>query len=165
MKLRASLTYVLTVLFVLCLAALPRPARAFGLAGVGGKLGYASPEDENGTAEVGVHAELENPGTHLHLLPNVMYWNVDGMRDMAPNMDVYYHFNPQGRMTPYVGGGLGLNFIRDGRRDLDETDLGMNLVGGLRFPGSASHYFLEGRYTASDISQVSVLTGVTFGSR
>jgi hypothetical protein len=41
----------------------------------------------------------------------------------------------------------------------------MNLMGGMRFPGAANHYFLEGRYTASDVSQVSVLTGITFGAR
>jgi len=147
--------------FAIVLIAAP-PAHAFGVSGVGGKLGYANPEDLDGTASVGVHAEMERPGTHLHLLPNVMYWNVDRVRDLNPNVDVYYHFSPEGRVSPYLGGGVGLNFVHRARTDLGETDLGMNVVGGVRFPGSANHYFLEGRFTASDINQVSVMTGITF---
>lgn len=159
---QSRMAYGAAVLLVLAIAAAPGSARAFGFSGVGGKLGYSSPEDLDGTAELGLHAELERPGTHVHLLPNLMYWNVDRVRDVSPNVDLYYHFRPEGRMSPYVGGGLGLNFVHNARSDRGQTDLGMNLVGGLRFPGSAHHYFLEGRFTASDINQVSVLTGVTF---
>ncbi len=93
------------------------------------------------------------------------YWKVDGVRDLSPNLDLYYHFNPEGRMTPYLGGGLGLNFVHNVRRDAGSTDLGMNLVGGLRFPGTATHYFLEGRVTASSVSQAMVMGGVTFLGR
>jgi hypothetical protein len=149
--------------FAIALIAAP-PAHAFGFSGVGGKLGYSNPENLDGTAEMGVHAELERPGTRVHLLPNVMYWNVDRVRDLSPNMDVYYHFNPEGKMSPYLGGGVGLNFVHRARTDAGSTDLGMNVLGGLKFPGSANHYFLEGRFTASDINQVSLLTGITFHS-
>jgi len=57
------------------------------------------------------------------------------------------------------------NFVRDERLNRSSSDLGMNLMTGVRFPGTGNHYFLEGRYTASDISQVSLLTGVTFHAR
>ncbi len=143
----------------------PIPAGAFGLTGVGGTLGYDHPEDMDGTASVRMHAELEQADTHLHLLPNIAYWDVDQVRDLNPNLDVYYHFRPDGRMTPYLGGGLGLNFVHRSRLDESSTDLGMNLIGGLRFPGTANHVFLEGRYTASDVNQVSLLTGITFHTR
>ena len=112
-----------------------------------------------------MHAEFEQHGTQLHLLPNLMYWNEDRMRDVSPNLDVYYHFNREGRVTPYFGGGLGLHFIRDERGDRGGTDVGMNLLGGLRFPGAGNHYFLEGRYTATELSQFAVLGGVTFHTR
>ena len=162
-RLHITSSLVAAVTLMLALTAVPRRASAFALEGVGGKLGYESAQDLDGTAELGLHAELDQPGTRVHLLPNVTYWNVDGVRDLSPNMDAYYHFNPAGRVTPYLGGGLGLNFVhRD--RGLDSTDLGMNVIGGLRFPGTQNHYFLEGRYTASDVGQVSVLTGITFGA-
>lgn len=143
----------------------PSGARAYGFSGAGGKLGYANPEHLDGTAAVSVHAEFEKSDSRLHLLPNLGYWNVDRVSDVNPNMDVYYHFIREGKMTPYVGGGLGLNIVHRDRIDDTSTDLGMNLMGGLRFPGHANHVFVEGRYTASDVSQVSLLTGITFHSR
>ncbi len=152
-------------LFGLSIVVLPRIAGAFGMSGVGGRLGYANPEDLDGTATMSVHAELEQPGTRLHLMPNLAYWNVDRVRDVNPNFDLYYHFRPDGRVSPYLGGGVGVNFVRNARTDHDDTNLGMNMLGGLMFPGSSSstrRYFLEGRYTASDVNQVAVMTGVTF---
>lgn len=143
----------------------PTGAHAYGFSGAGGKLGYANPEHLDGTASVSVHAEFEQPESRLHLLPNLGYWNVDRVSDVNPNMDVYYHFVREGKVTPYVGGGVGLNIVHRDRVDDTSTDLGMNLMGGLRFPGRTNHVFVEGRYTASDISQVSLLTGITFHSR
>jgi len=145
---------------MLCAAA--GSAMALGVEGVGGKLGYSNPENLDGTTTMGVHAELAESGTQFHLLPNMMYWKVNGVRDLSPNLDAYYHFEPEGRVSPYLGAGLGLNFVRNDRRDRSNTDVGMNFVGGVRFPGAANHYFLEGRYTASDLHQVAVLTGITF---
>jgi hypothetical protein len=152
----------IAALLILLGMALPRTAGAFDFAGAGGKLGYANSEDLDGTAALSVHAEFAESGTRLHLLPNMTYWKVDGVRDLSPNLDLYYHFNPEGRVTPYLGGGLGLNFVHNVRREEGSTDLGMNLVGGLRFPGTATHYFLEGRVTASSVSQAMVMGGVTF---
>jgi opacity protein-like surface antigen len=147
----------------LALIASPHVVRAYDLTGVGGSLGYANPEDLDGTAALGVHAVLEKPKTHLHLDPSLRYWNVDGVRDLAPNMDATYHFRPESQWTPYVGGGLGLNFVHVRRSfDRSSTDLGLNMIGGVRFPGAANRYFVEGRYTASDINQVSLVTGITF---
>ena len=142
----------------------PSGARAYSLTGVGGSLGYANPEDLDGTAALGLHAEFEQRGTRLQLDPNMRYWNVDGVRDLTPNMDLTYHFRPDRHWAPYLGGGLGVNFVHDHQSDRSESDLGLNAIAGLRFPASAGRYFLEGRYTASDISQVSVLTGITFGT-
>ena len=163
---RSSLGMFSTLATLLILGvSIAQPAHGFSLTGVGGKLGLSTPSDFDGAAEVGVHAEFEQPGTQLHLLPSLLYWNVDHVRDLSPNLDVCYHFSPQGTVSPYVGGGLGLHFVRDTRSDQGSTDLGMNLIGGLQFPSSTNRYFIEGRYTASDITQVAVLGGVTFPIR
>jgi opacity protein-like surface antigen len=159
---KLGIVFASTAALAIALITLPKTAQAYGLTGAGGMIGYATPQDLDGTASVSVHAELENRGTHVHLVPNMMYWNVNGVRDVAPNMDVYYHFRPEGQWTPYVGGGLGVNFIHERIAERSNADLGMNVIGGLRFPGAANRYFLEGRYTASDINQVSLRTGVTF---
>ena len=39
-------------------------------------------------------------------MPNVMYWNEDGVRDLSANFDVYHHFGPEGTVTPYLGAGV-----------------------------------------------------------
>jgi len=161
----AAVTATCLALALIALLAAPRSVWAFDVEGVGGKLGYNNPEDLDGTASVAVHAEFEKSGSRVHVLPNMMYWNVNGVRDVNPNVDAYYHFRPEGRVSPYLGGGLGMNFIHNDRRDESSSDLGMNVMGGVRIPGASNHYFVEGRYTASDVTQVSVLTGVTFHGR
>lgn len=159
----------LAVLLGMALAAAlllwPVPAHGYGLTGVGGSLGYATPQDLDGTAAVGVHAVLEQSGTRLHLDPNMRYWNVDGMRDFAPNMDVTYHFGRDNEPSPYVGGGLGVHFLHDRRFDRSENDLGVNAIAGVRFPTASGRAFVEGRFTASDMNQVALATGITFGTR
>lgn len=150
---------------VISLLALPVIAGAYELSGVGGSLGYANPENLDGTTSMGVHAVLEQPGTKLHMDPNVRYWNVNGVSDLAPNMDLTYHFKPESQWTPYVGGGVGMNIVHERAFDRTNNDLGVNAIAGVRFPAAANRYFLEGRYTASDINQVSLQTGITFHAR
>lgn len=144
------------------LLATPLPAGAFDLTGFGGKLGYLAPESHDGTLAVGAHVEFEKPGSRVHLLPNLMYWKAGDLSDLSANADLYYHFVSEGQVTPYVGAGLGVNFFSDDRSNQSDTKLGLNLIGGFRIPAPAVHYFLEGRYTASDISQFALLGGITF---
>lgn len=141
------------------------PSHAYGMSGVGGKAGVTNPENLDGTMMVGGHVELEDSDNRFHLMPNLMYWRVDRVSDVNPNLDVYYHFGSQERVVPYLGGGLGINVVNNDITDHSRTDLGANLIGGLRIPGSGNHYFVEGRYTASDVPQMAVLGGITFHTR
>ena len=154
---------ILAVLsFATLVATAPAPAlgAGYGVTGFGGKIGYTTPENLDGTTIVTGHAELERAGSALHLLPSLSYWNTNGVSDVNPNLDVYYHFAPEGQATPYVGGGFGLN-LYDRERGGSETHPGINLIAGLRIPGPSSHYFVESRYMASDRTQFSVVGGVT----
>ena len=154
-------------LMILGLAVLPArsSAQSYHLSGFGAKLGYTTPEDLDGTMMLGGHLEFERADSHVHLLPSLMYWKVNDLSDVSPNMDLYYHFEPEGAVTPYLGGGLGLNLVSDDRENRSKSSLGANLFGGLRFPAAASHGFVEGRYTASDVSQFAILGGITFHNR
>jgi len=137
-------------------------AHAYGVSGIGGTGGVMSPESRDATGTLGMHAELEKPGTKLHLMPGVMYWGSDRRTDFNPNMDVVYHVRKENRLTPYVGAGLGVH-LRGGPLPSDDgTDLGMNVMGGVRFPGRSAKIFLEGRHTVSDVSQTALLAGATF---
>ena len=146
------------------LCAAPAASLAYDMTGAGGKLGFISPEDLDGTVMVGGHLEFEQGASRFHLMPNLMYWRVDRTSDVNPNFDVYYHFNTQSQTTPYVGGGLGLNVTNSDLPDRTNTALGANVIGGLRFPGGSNHYFLEGRFTASDVSQLALVGGITFNT-
>lgn len=137
----------------------PASSFAFGLSGAGGKLGIVNPDGGDNTVTFGGHLEFEEPGSRWHLLPSVMYWSEGGVSDLNPNFDVYYHFDPEATVTPYLGAGVGLHMIDD------NTDLGANLFGGLRIPMQASHLFVEGRYAATDVSHFGILGGVTFHLR
>jgi len=160
LKLHPAVT--LCAAFVLIAScAIPATSHAYRMTGAGGKLGYTSPEDLDGTMMVGGQLEFEND-SRVHLVPNLSYWKVDRVSDVNPNVDVYYHFNSQQETTPYVGGGLGLDVQSSSVTDRSRTGLNANVIGGLRFPGGSNHYFVEGRLTAGDNSRVAVAGGITF---
>jgi hypothetical protein len=146
---------------VLCLSVFASSSRAYEMSGVGGKLGYTSPEGLDGTVTVGGHVEFQND-TRVHLVPNLNYWKVDRVSDVNPNMDVYYHFEPESRPSPYVGGGVGLDVRNSPDTDRSGTSMNANVIGGVRFPSGANHYFVETRFTASNESRVDLVGGITF---
>ena len=154
----------ISIISMSLLAALSLSARAdaYGVSGVGAAGGYLNPEARDATGAIGMHAELEQRGTKFHLVPGVMYWGSDQRTDFNPNVDVTYHVRQENKVTPYVGAGVGMH-MRSGPLASDEaTDVGMNLMGGVRFPGQTAKIFVEGRHTVSDISQTAVLAGATF---
>ena len=147
------------------MAAVSQPSGAFGLSGVGFRGGFADPEALDGTLTVGGHMEFEERGTHLHLQPNLLYWSSGRISDVNPNFDLYYHFGSAASVTPYMGAGLGLHFMRvDLPEDAnaDETDAGVNLFGGVSFPGRTARFFIEGRAGLTEWDTTSITGGVTF---
>ena len=113
-----------------------------------------------------IHAEVApSQQSHVAMVPNMRFWNVNGYSDVAPNFDLAYQFDSGAKWKPYLGGGVGLNFVHNKSTDHTNTDPGVNMLGGVRFPGEGNHYFVEGRFTASDVNQVAVLTGITFHAR
>src|SRR5712675_1428201 len=80
----------------------PSSAGAFGLSGIGARVGQVDPEGAGGAFEEG--------GTRLHLQPGVMFWSSDGVHDVNPNFDLMYHFARAGEVSPYLGAGAGLHF-------------------------------------------------------
>ena len=138
-------------------------AGAYGLSGIGGRMGAVDPDRADGAVTVGGHLELEESGSRVHLQPGVLFWSTNGLSDVNPNFDVMYHFARAGRVGPYVGGGAGMHFYSldvPGPND-SKTDLGANLFGGVLIPSSSLRFFVEGRYVATDRSQAMITGGVT----
>ena len=148
-------------LSIILLAVGAGSAHAFGLSGVGGRIGSADAEGLEGTLAGGAHLEFEETGSRLHMQPSLLYWSSNGLSDANPNFDLYYHFGPAGRVSPYVGGGAGLHFYESEGPGDPGSDVGFNMIGGLLFPSAAASFFMEGRYVAGDRSQAAVYGGVT----
>jgi opacity protein-like surface antigen len=105
-------------------------------------------------------------GSRWHLMPELTFWkDSDHASDFAVNANVFYHFQDQGRTTPYLGFRVNLNFftIDVPGEDESETELGINLLGGMLLPVSSGvTAFVEGRYVATELDQIMLLGGVTF---
>ncbi len=140
---------------------LASPAFAFTLHGIGGKAGVTDPENGDMTPVGSIHLEFEQGGTRWHMLPSVRFWSENGVSDVNPNLDFYYHFMPPGAITPYLGAGVGVHAYSVDHGE-NNTDLGANVFGGLRFPASHVHFFAEARYAATDLSQFDLVGGITF---
>lgn len=84
----------------------------------------------------------------------VDFWELNG--------NAFYHFhlpeNPS--VLPYAGGGLNVAQLSNG---MDNTELGLNLGGGVRFPLENISPYVEGRAVLSDADQFVVTLGVLFG--
>jgi len=101
--------------------------------------------------------------------PNLELGFGDNLTVIAFNLDAYYHLRLSGSdWRPYLGGGLGVNFISwdesFGTHDRSNTEVGLNLVAGFSIPaGSGDHWFTELRFGINDIPTLKILGGFNFG--
>lgn len=146
---------------VLLCTAWTTPASSFELTGAGGRLGSTSSDDANASLAGGGHLEFEQAGSRIHIMPSVLFWSNDGLSDVNPNLDLYYHFSPPGRVSPYLGAGAAMH-IYSADVGNPGTDVGLNLFGGALFPMGRSRLFGELRYSATSNAQTSFYGGVTF---
>ncbi len=102
-------------------------------------------------------ANLELVGDFNLFFPDgdVDFWEANG--------NVFYHFHlPESpQVLPYVGGGL--NVSRVSTNGADNTEAGLNLGGGIRFPLENVSPFIEGRAVISDHDQAVLTIGLIFG--
>ena len=149
-----------------------------GFRGLGASIGLVDPEDASSALLLGLHVDAGQIVHNVHLIPNMQYWKVGAdvgpysadISDLAFNVDANVDFPLQGgRLTPYLGGGLGLNFLSfdsnaPGAVSSNDTKLGVNVLGGMRndvMPNLA--LFGELRYSfVTDANQLKILGGFTY---
>lgn len=102
-------------------------------------------------------ANLEAVGSFNLYFPDgdVDFWEA--------NANLFYHFHlPETpHVLPYLGGGL--NVSRLTVREADETEAGLNLGGGFRFPLEKVSPYVEGRFVAGGYDQTVLTIGLMFG--
>ncbi len=149
-----------------------------GFKGLGASIGLVDPEDASSALARGIHVDAGQIVKNVHLIPNMQYWSVGtdigaysaDVKDLAFAADVNVDFPLQGgRFTPYLGGGLGLNFLSFDTSvpnvpSSNDTKLGLNVLGGMRndvMPNLS--LFGELRYSfVSNANQLKVLGGFTY---
>ncbi|MGE5316259.1 MAG: hypothetical protein ACM3Q4_16310 [Acidobacteriota bacterium] len=168
-------------------------AQGLGLKGVGGSIGYISSTFDSGTGSeslggfaIGAHADMGEFAPGFQLIPELQYWrtskDVGGatwkLGDFAINGLVHYNIKVEGSVAPFVGAGLGLNFISStvnvpgysylgytyggGEVTSSATRLGINLMGGANFAAGSMTISPELRYVlASDFNHLIIKVGVT----
>jgi len=132
-----------------------------GLKAIGGGVGFTSVSFNSGTSteslggfSIGAAANLGELVPGLSLFSEVGYWTASktisgtdwSVSDFVINANVVYRFAAGGSVTPYAGGGLGLNFFSStvevpavppffpgGTFSGSETQIGINLLGGASF--------------------------------
>lgn len=94
--------------------------------------------------------------------------DVDGVdvRYFEINANVGYPLDVEG-FDPYVGGGLniangGVSFDDPAFEDTSDTEVGLNLLGGLKFPVGGMNAFAEARIELSGGEQFVISAGLLF---
>lgn len=136
------------------------PASAQALFGAEAAFGTETDFGIGGRAHfpLGTSAPLDVQPGFMLFFPDgpAEYWEI--------NVNLWYHIRTGGgsNALPYVGGGLNIGHVSsDG--DFDDTDVGLNLGGGVRFGFTNTIPFLEARVTVGGDEQLVIGGGVLFG--
>lgn len=132
MKKAAPILAILSVMFVFSFNNVL--AQGLGLQGLGGRLSFIDPENRGGTIGFGGHADLGEIIKNLVLYPSFEYWSKDRASSFSINGDLRYYFPTSGNIEFFAGGGLAISFVDTGPSN--ETDLGLDILGGADFPVS-----------------------------
>lgn len=126
---------------------------------VGPQLSFADDADLGigGRVEIGLPTiPVSIIGMFDYFFPgnDVDYWELNA------NGTYGFPLNTTDAVIPYVGGGLNIAHVSAG--PFDDTEVGLNLLGGGRFPVSQVDLFFELRFEISGGEQVVVSGGVLF---
>ena len=177
---------IMLLVALVALVAVVGNAQQIGLKGIGGEVGYNSfsfASESFGGFVVGAVADLGEVSPGIALYPSATYasasksfpggdWKVS---DLAINANVKYAFKG-GNITPYVGAGLGLNFVSTtvttpsyslfgttygGSITGSDTKIGINLLAGAQMPvGSMTGFVQAGYNLVSDVNHLQIVAGV-----
>jgi len=165
------------------------------LKGIGGALGFVtaslntggtSSESMSGFA-IAAHADLGEFTKDISLVPDVMYWSmskdISGVTakfsDFAINANAHYNVAMEGMLKPYVGAGLGINFVSStvtvpgflgfggGTLTASDTKIGINLLVGVNYKlNDMLTLVVEPRYVlSSDFNHLLIKAGVTYAMK
>jgi outer membrane protein X len=182
---------VISIVAVIVLAGSVAVAQQIGFNGVGGGIGYTSVSFSSGVSSESLggiaifgQADLGEITSGIGFYPEVLYWHTSkdfgagvtwSVNDFAINANAHYNIKVQGNVMPYVGAGLGLNFLSStvqvaipffGTTEVTGSNsrLGINLLGGADYAvNSKLKIGAEARYVlASDYGHFMIRAGFMY---
>ncbi len=139
------------------------PDTDVGFRGWGPRVGLSLDPDQ---IHFGAHLDFGNFAKHVRFQPNVELGFGDNVKLFTVNAEAAYRFSSNWDVwTPYLGGGLGANIASfdNGESSDSETDLGVNLLGGIeKGLTNGDRFFIEGKFSLNDVPDAKVTVGWTF---
>jgi hypothetical protein len=139
------------------------PADDVGFRGWGPRIGLSFNPDQ---VHFGAHMDFGQFADHVRFQPNLELGFGDEVKLFTMNAELSYRFSSRWDVwSPYLGGGVGANVksvdVGDGNRS--QTDIGVNLLGGVeKGLSNGDRFFLEGKVSLNDVPDVKVTVGWTF---
>ena len=160
------------MVLALGLAIAPGFARAQDDAGGGDELGYRGWGPRVGLTSgpdqvhVGLHMDYGVFAPRVRFQPNIEAGFGDNLTLVTFNFEAAYRFRDRwDAWTPYLGGGLGLDWYNfdNGPYDNSDTDLGMSVLGGIeRGLKNGNRFFIEAKLGLTDAPDAKFTAGWTF---
>ena len=143
--------------------ALAGPDTDVGFRGWGPRVGLSLNPDQ---VYFGAHLDFGNFAGHVRFQPNLELGFGDHLKLFTVNAEAAYRFSSQWDVwTPYLGGGVGANIksYDAGGHNNSQTDLGVNLLGGLeKGLSGGDRFFIEAKVSLNDVPDAKIAVGWTF---
>jgi opacity protein-like surface antigen len=173
---------LISVLLALCVMVFPNVGHTLGFEGFGGKIGLIMPDAGDNTIGFGAIGDL---GSILPSLPplkaetSLEYWGnsydyfggSSSVSVISINGTAKYYFTSTG-ISPFAGAGLGFIISRASVKfdqpvfgisdsSTSETDIGINLVGGVDIPiGTGMKFVAEGKFSTGGVDLFQITGGI-----
>lgn len=139
------------------------PDTDVGFSGWGPRIGLSLNPDQ---VHFGAHLDFGNFARHVRFQPNVELGFGDDVKLLTLNAEVAYRFSSTWDIwTPYLGGGVGVNIasVDTGGKNVSQTDMGVNLLGGIeKGLSNGDRFFIEGKVSLNDVPDAKIAVGWTF---
>lgn len=162
-QIRLSMTVTALAATLCAGAAVADPNADVGFRGWGPRLGLSVNPDQ---VHFGAHIDFGNFADHVRFQPNLEFGFGDHVDLFTINAEAAYRFSSQWEVwTPYLGGGIGANIkrVEFRGRDESETDMGVNILGGIeKGLSNGDRFFIEGKFSLNDVPDAKATVGWTF---
>lgn len=168
----------LSIIFtaLLLAVALPMEAQAQTEIKVGPRLGVPLGDisDMEGNFFFGADARIDSEGLPVVINPSIDYYLMDdrstgfgdsvGQTLITVDGNVLYEFDIEdSSFIPFAGGGIAITrWSIDNENISGDTDVGLNLVGGARFPLDSFEPFVQANFGLGDLDRFGLAGGLLF---